>query len=970
MIEQLSGFIDDVKVELDHYLKEPYSNETECLIRVLESGLIPDKNWCTLNILDLAIKELNNKNVERIKKLCIENLDSNNGQILGRLGVIYRDGLHGEKNIETAKSLFRKAVKNGSDWYGPLLLKLLINEKNPSNIAEIENLCSEYSSGKYPYILPSIAEYYYTAPLGHQDIEKGRKIIKTAIDLNVPDIKKLYKRLEYASGSIDVSLFKSQFDRIANPPPYPNVDVNLSKVDKKLKVNVVGECSVILYELFCNRQCIETTKTNSIEHIFNWNDSGIYYVSATIKIKGHICKINSKPIDCICDENFDTFINENGVELKSLEYTYLNPPYYDFVIAINSTIESFDDSIFNREGYVIDGKPVSILFLGKLHKLKDCVKFFSGVTKINHTIIRGQDNLDDETIDIIDENCTGNFSLFKIDKTSISICSDYFGMSKIYYYDFDGKVYISNRYHLLELALVKDGIELEIDNSLALSYFYTYEDDLTLQPVTNDMLVKNTHLLPVGFFLKYNNNRLYLEKTDLFDCIIDPPSISSEYYSELVKATGDEIISDLKDVLNSKLYDHYFLDVTGGIDSRIIFSALTNINNAENYVWISTKPFNENEINCSSKLVEKTDFNYSPEIMELVTHMQIGCRLPDPFRVSVSDYIEMITSLSIDSYDPSALIPFYSLNRTLHLTGFVGEAFTRPYMNRHVLNWSIQSEDESQLSHEYVCRMSKKAIVSYEVAGSEFEKHLTETLKLMPGTNWDKFESLYLCIASKYHFDLTNHYGFSTDIWMPLMSKKAFTTMRTTMNQFKSYKFAFDLIEYLNKNFSQVQYNNENDNISRLVNVQKLCSDNQNQRSIEICTKPSDRYCLAKEESKNLKIEFAGVDIAPIPFSSFIETRPLYNELYFRTMQLFRGVVKRSSFLKKSIGLPIYHFLTNLDNGEFNGYNQTQALFYTYKKIAAIAYILKLNSNGLTHQKFIKRLPPKIQISKNKILME
>lgn len=168
---------------------------------------------------------------------------------------------------------------------------------------------------------------------------------------------------------------------------------------------------------------------------------------------------------------------------------------------------------------------------------------------------------------------SGEFYLIELGDRSITVSADYFGVQSLFYYDHAETQVIASSYHLLLLILNRIGIELEIDVNKSLNM-------LTEQNVFGSGTAIETrycHLNTIDQSFEMTDQGLSI-KTDgdkhsyLYD---EMTQFDEEAYSDLIVQARDEIVDNIAMIFNYPGFDEVIVDLSGGLDSRVIYAACT-----------------------------------------------------------------------------------------------------------------------------------------------------------------------------------------------------------------------------------------------------------------------------------------------------------------------------------------------------------------------------------------------------------
>src|SRR5699024_7527695 len=141
-----------------------------------------------------------------------------------------------------------------------------------------------------------------------------------------------------------------------------------------------------------------------------------------------------------------------------------------------------------------------------------------------------------------------------------------------------------------------------------------------------------------------------------------------------IRSAGEEIVENLRVSLEHPTFESVRVDLTGGLDARLLFTALAQLQDYKEKIHIHTADVagSPHDLVISRALTRETGFNYDT--------------LPRETRpiASTTSLLENI-SYNLGSYYGIRPESRRSrLRNTLRINGFYGEACARPYFARLV----------------------------------------------------------------------------------------------------------------------------------------------------------------------------------------------------------------------------------------------------------------------------------------------
>lgn len=494
---------------------------------------------------------------------------------------------------------------------------------------------------------------------------------------------------------------------------------------------------------------------------------------------------------------------------KILPFAPLDYPHQDFglVSASDKTEpldllhESLDELGMWAQQWGPDVAPIYAVTT-KNNDPKDVV--FSGMTRTKDKFIFGQKDLAEvDPCDYLDN--VGDFTVAVRHPWGAEISTDYFGVGQLYYYSSSRVTCVSNRYHLLLQLLTAVGEHLTIDRVKARAMLQAVNQPFT-QNFSTGMEVAGCKTVRPGNMLRLRGQSLELVETALAQVLAEPTDQepSSEYYWDEIRSAGDEIVDNLKVALDHTAFSHVRVDLTGGLDARLLFTALSRLQSYEHKVHIHTADVagSPHDLNISLALTKQAGFNYDTIPRET---MPVS---------SIASVLENI-SYNLGSY--YGIRPESRRSRlpdTLRINGFYGEVSARPYFARLIFGRETEHLAPGDFGHKYV-----ESIGSDELPlgrRDEITSLFRDELDSLPGvTAADKMDVFYLAYRNGLHCSdrWLNH--TLAPGWGPLQSKELFELKWRTFNTLKSIKVQVDVTEHLNSELARLPIGRTKDNADR-----------------------------------------------------------------------------------------------------------------------------------------------------------
>lgn len=558
-------------------------------------------------------------------------------------------------------------------------------------------------------------------------------------------------------------------------------------------------------------ETIENQKTNRC--VFILDEYGEYFVLVSCLYNGKSFWKNSK-----LNFYFPSFPNQYDNFLKEKDDHFIAPlkyarpayPHQDFLLIKNvpestAIISKFavDHALYNEticlhkqnEGEC----SYSILTTNPLSNVAGSHFAFSGITRDHdHLYVGYKDFLIYNATPQSIINEISDYYTIHINPEKIQIDHDYLGLSKLYYYQEDNSFITSNNYHLLLLAMRALSIMPDIDFDRAIADLSSVSAFARINYCRN-MIFKNTHMLPIDQTIEITADKISFPYTSLHEELTNPEPFSEQSYHRLLLKARDELIDNARLALEHPGYDHYIVDLSGGIDSRIVYAAISHFPEFREKIRINTEdlPSYPKDLPIALEINSLYGWDYHS--------------LPvDHVPISRNESLRDLISNSLGANQQQKPPTTYSyMQRVMKLPGLVGELYTRPHMYTKLKGSQYEdniSVDEFVENREYYYSLAiSKQGIPY------FQKLFANEMKALPGDKpMVKYQNHYMFYMLTIHHStyqgITLHH---TPIWPIIQSKTLFHLNNITAMVFRTNRLAFDIMYLLNPAIASIQYEKE-----------------------------------------------------------------------------------------------------------------------------------------------------------------
>lgn len=425
---------------------------------------------------------------------------------------------------------------------------------------------------------------------------------------------------------------------------------------------------------------------------------------------------------------------------------------------------------------------------------------FSGVTRSPSRLLFGSAEVANNVEDVRTLNDEiGEFHLLTWDDKSVKFGHDYIGQGHIFYYVSDEVFAAANGLHLLALILqsVGVGVSIDIDNAKA-KFFSTSYPFETESGLRTDF--EGIRRLSVYERIVVTQHGVHLEKTQLWADEKDG-EFSAELYEDLLHEAARDIIDNVEIALAHPRFENVVVELSAGLDSRIIFSALTNLPPSEKVRVYTRRGAEEKTASAINSL-----YRYAWDDLARIRSFD-GCdddiELPRTSHSVFMDgyYIESMFKVR-DNYATPTLV----------LTGHGGEAFSRVMSIEGFFARDFAGElparvESTDYAYANVVRYIGNHQVWLEAGKRYFGATLAEALEQSPSAHFPKrFAGFYVSERNPFVGGSVFRGAMSGPQWRPLQSKALYRLKARWFQHEQDYRLQFDLIRTLNPLISEVPY--------------------------------------------------------------------------------------------------------------------------------------------------------------------
>lgn len=690
-------------------------------------------------------------------------------------------------------------------------------------------------------------------------------------------------------------------------------DINVSLDNNKLKINVGNlpdNWFIRAYYLYKDGNVINKVVKDNLDsdYVFDLINDGIYVVTVYISNGNEMQTTNTRPVSYFTDKIRKEFNKSLNKKIKNkykekLKLFSLDDPFQNIAVVISK--KSINKSVFNNSllgdfccsEFSLGNKQGLFISKHELVEIGNLSIAFSGLCKCDKNIIVGNDEIKkiDNFLNL--HELVGNFTYFIKSNDKILIGKDFFNTGLIFYYNTSDYIIVSNEYHMLLILLNCLNIKLSLNEDVVIANLSFVNGQLFEQHISKEMEVSNIYQLDFDKYILIDDNKITLKDTSMVEMLKQEFDLKD--YDKILKSACDEILENINIVYNSSKFKNVIVDVTGGLDSRIVYSGLTNLDDVNDKTRIHTFDSKKtNDIDIAIPLVHLYNYKYDT--------------LPEKImQLSDFDGQKAIRSLYMGTY--------YFINRyrgqrfsndVVRLSGAGGALITRPYYSKFMFNDEISKiDDPFKFVDEYLNRRIGSCIVDSRGLDKFVSVFGNELNSTTGNSILQKMDNTYMTLRNGIHFSHKEMQSLSFIEWIPLYSKSAFYLNNKTFEIFKNYKLVFDIIKFLNPIISVIPYEKEAYNVEYGKIKNELIKNDLRYNDINILlnrdmTNWEESEIIKKEVTKRNKIKKA-----------IIDEEDKYNELCDMLLYVINSC---GDNIKDIIGLPLFHWIKNNKNNSFD----------------------------------------------------
>lgn len=683
----------------------------------------------------------------------------------------------------------------------------------------------------------------------------------------------------------------------------------------EVKTNSMAEQVQYMFSLYKDKVLYEKGFWAS-ENNKDWtlHENGIYFVQVSVRNAAGSSTKHSKTFtffDQTFKQEYQQFLDKVIIPSEMdhpLEYFKAEYPYNDFGLVTIKNDVKLENSIEKLQNFIKTTmeQEVSILpnlgeyqsyLISDIKPLEKNEKqiILSGDCIINDHFLCGTS--DAKYIDVFEQLCetTGQFSAVVIGKEDITVTTDFFNISRVYYYEDANYFIITNRYHMLVLLCRYLGIVLKLDYKQVGSLLSSGDIGYGRQNFTYDMNIIGLKEVRSGFYWKLTKNGWQQFQNGLYEICNTKEIYHEKKYKDLIISAKKEMLHDLDVLLSDNRIKEVLVDLSGGLDTRAVYAAVTNMTKNKEKIYIHAGASDKNQdIKVATAINELYHFPYDNIPISLRYH-------------SMRSIINKMRSTDIGTYYGRQIRQTVQTPIIVKLIGSGAESVVRPYYVRNMYDTKFEYEyNIDDFLDTLESLVIPKINTDYDMAYSESRKILEKELLQFPYEEViEKYNYYYLAFGGVYHCHSIIDSYLGSKMYMILLSKQLLNISSITESVFKSPKLEMDFIAECNPvlgvmNYESKSYNDTRDAIKNLYYSNPSLSGAVTLHTMEDMMD----WKVAAAEKK------ANIQVSSEQDATYYEGEAIQTAVYNSSLYKLQQLMRQSNDLNNMLGIALYYYLT------------------------------------------------------------
>lgn len=656
-------------------------------------------------------------------------------------------------------------------------------------------------------------------------------------------------------------------------------------------------------------------KENEYKHKIS--DSGIYMLHGFLKRNDNIEIIFSLPKSFYTQDDKNEYrrflekdLNKTEINEK-LSFYPIKYPNQDFLIcSYKQNVKNILDELTKiKEKYNLGetnklnkiGEWNNIIISRFLDKRGEESYCLSGVAMVEKKYINGYSEAAELPCNIYQKirDSYGMYTMAEIKNKKIRITNDFFNFQPLYYYMTNNIVLISNRYHLLLIALNQLDCHVEINYDKAiLNLAFNESSVLMIQNYSHDMDVMGCKQLNNGYDLVLDKNGWKFEKNQFGIILEKGYGVTEELSQELIEKGSKEVLEQVSSLINDDRFDYIVSDLSGGLDTRIIYAAITNVKDAYNRIRINAEDVG-NDLPVALRINGIYNYNFVDGIEKEVEY------------ISIKEADVIARSNRLGTYYAHGIIPAYVHTNSIRLVGALGECsfrrgFSTSMQRRNVPINATQNQYVDEMFQWNAFTLICDGDIVYKrfnnIFNELFDEYGTEML------SDEKLDRMYLEFRHAYHFTTMNPYTCCERRYYPMQSKYIFELQHLMYDKLDDIEIEVAVLKKLNPLLTYIPFEKESDNVK--FEKIRFQIDNENIfNKIRLNLEYDEKNWRESINKKSQNVSIKGNRISERMDYTMLKEACLYN---------LQKLLQFDDFIESNLGIHLYKYVSKYDANNRN----------------------------------------------------
>lgn len=507
----------------------------------------------------------------------------------------------------------------------------------------------------------------------------------------------------------------------------------------------------------------------------------------------------------------------------------------------------------------------------------------------------------------------GHYSYVAWNSKNLVAGVDFFGFNHWFYYQSETLLIMSNSYYPLLLALKERNIHLDLDVDKACVTLSSVRLQFLSQNFSRSMDLKDVYQLTADKQLTLDASGWNISDSGCGRLMKEDIVYHEEDYRKQLVEAKDDLIEILSDILKELRFKKVIVDLTGGLDSRLIYSALTNLSFDRERVKINTYPVGgSRDLEIATRINSLYHYSYHdfPQAFERLSYQEGDIRW---------------RNTCLGTYYTHSLGILKSLEpEQCKLIGACGEIVARPYLGRKYLNTHVAKQtDCMRFVQDIYDDYAANFVIGADVLQPAFLEYVEYELSHLPGNRpIQMLENQYYTFRHGYHFGVGDHVTHQTQL-KPLQSIKMMRLLKMSYAVHQSIRLQLDMLYQLNPAVAAIPFDYEMDNADREKLRPELAIDSPYWRDMRLLPEREAEQAAWDEAEIRRKRGITYLN------SSQGQDMPIQQLLYSGLLKNFRVLMNACPELRDKVGVPLYAHFQKIKG-------RTTDVSYWYNKVTSL----------------------------------